>query len=138
MEILKKWKTAITEVGSIEKGHVSFKFENPAQYPFIQKEARSLGGTLTYSPSSEVITISLGQLFQILDQVYKRVFAEKPGHQYLIEDLLKKIKTDLVGENELKKIRGDKEKKLKLTQILSIASSLTSIGGLISKIFFGV
>jgi hypothetical protein len=103
MEILKKWKSALTEIDSIEKGHVGFKFENPAYYPFIQEEARSLGGTVTYSSASELITVSLGTLFKILDAVYKRVFEQKPGHQYLIEDLLKKIKNDLIGDNELKR-----------------------------------
>jgi hypothetical protein len=138
MEILGKWKDSLTEVESIEKGHVTFKFENPAFFPFVQKEVRKLGATVTYSPGSEVVTMSLSTLFQTLDVVYKQVFEKKQGHQYLIEDLLKKIKTDLIGENELTKIRADKEKKLKLTDVLTNAQKLASIGGFITKIFFGV
>lgn len=135
MEILGRWKDAITNIESIEKGQVAFKFENPADFPFIQKEARQAGGTIAYSPSSEVIIVFLATLFRILDQVYKVVFSEAPGHQYLIKDLLEKIKSDLIGPNELKNIKQDKEKKLKLTQILSTASELASIGKVVISVF---
>ena len=135
MDIIKNWASSVTEIESIEKGQVAFKFENPAHFRYIQKEVRVAGGTVNYSRSSEAITISLGTLFKVLDEVYKRVFENKKGHQYLIEDVLKRIKTDLIGTNELKKIQDDKEKKLRLTKILTSAANLASIGQLIAAVY---
>lgn len=135
MDIVKNWASAVTEIESIERGQVVFKFENPARFRYIQKEVRLAGGTVTYSRSSEAITISLGTLFKVLDQVYRRVFEDKKGHQYLIENVLKRIKTDLIGTNELKKIQDDKERKHRLTKILSNAANLASIGQLIAAVY---
>lgn len=133
--ILQNWAKVTTEIESLEKEQVVFKFENPAHFRFLQKRTRAVGGTVFYSKGSESVTISLATLFKVLNEVYQDVFKEKKGHQYLIEDLLKKIKTDLMGENELKKIQADKGKKLKITQVLSIASNLSSIGKFIMPIF---
>lgn len=135
MTLIQSWIRSTTEVESLDKGQVVFKLENPAHFRFLQKEARAAGGTVAYSKTSEAITVSLATLFKVLDQVYSRVFANKTGHQYLVKGLLEKIKTDLIGHNELKKIKGDKEKKLKLTQVLSTASNLSSIGKFIIAVF---
>ena len=63
MTIIRDWKSSITEVSSIEKGQVVFKFENPGYFRYIQKETRNAGGTVIYSKSAESITISLATLF---------------------------------------------------------------------------
>ncbi|WPJ97526.1 hypothetical protein SH580_07360 [Coraliomargarita algicola] len=136
MDILKQWKTTITEVNRIESGEVRFKLENPAYFRYVQREVRIAEGTVKYDKNSEAIVVSLSTLFKVLDHVHGVIFKDLTGHQALIKDLIEKIKKDLIGENELKKMKDDKEKKLKLTQIISTASSLSSIGGLIQTIFF--
>ncbi len=135
MRIVEDWASSITEIESIEKGQVVFKFEHPGHFRFIQNEVRIAGGTVSYSRSSEAMTISLATLFKVLDQAHGHVLKDKKGFQYLIENLLKKIKNDLIGQNELEKIKKDKEKKLKLTQIISTASNLVSIGKVVSTVF---
>jgi len=135
MAILNQWKSTLTEVDRIESGEVRFKLENPAYYRYVQREVRRAEGTAKYDRSSEALVVSLGTLFKVLDYVHGEVFRYHSGHKGRIKQLLNKIKQDLIGKNELKKIQEDKAKKLKLTQILSSAASLSSIGGLIITVF---
>jgi hypothetical protein len=135
MTIIRDWKSSITEVSSIEKGQVVFKFENPGYFRYIQKETRAAGGTVTYSKNAEAITISLATLFAVLDSVYGRLLSDKAGHQALLKDLLQKIKTDLIGPNKLQQLKDDKQRKTRLAQILTNASNLSSIGSLIVSVF---
>jgi hypothetical protein len=116
------------------QGPGCLKFENPAYFPFIQREAGEVEGTINYSSSSEAITVSLHTLFESSIGL-TRTFSLNRQAINISSKIFSKMKTDLIGTNELKKIKEDKHKKLKLTEILSAASTLTSIGKLVAPVF---
>jgi hypothetical protein len=131
MKIIEQLNTTITEVDNIESGEVKFKLENPAYFRYVQREIRALGGTVRYDRASEAVSLSLELLFEMLNRVSESILTGKIGNQAELKQFIEKIKTDVIGKSLLTKIKKDKDKKLKITKILTHASSLASIGGLL-------
>jgi hypothetical protein len=134
-DILKQWENSITSVDRMESGEVRFKFENPAYFRYLQREVRSLGGTVRYDRASEAVTLGLDLLFGILNRVHGSIFKNYPGTQAVVIQLLEKIRKDIIGNTQLKLIKEDKDNRLKITQIISTASKLGSIGKLVVTAF---
>lgn len=135
IKILSKLQNTKFELESNEKSQIKFKFENPALYKFFQKRLRTIGGTAPYSSSYEVITISLGTLFELLDHLYdqsqtKFKTIEMEQIHPLIEAVIVQIGVSL-GKKKLKELSGKEGIKTKAGKALSLASSLSGIGSFI-------
>lgn len=123
------------EVDSLERAQVRFKLENPALHRFLQKRVRKHEGTITYSASTEAITINLQLLFIVLDEVYDSSQSEfNTDDMDEIRPLIEKTITAIgksLGKKRLKELLAGEAKGSKLGVILDGASKLSGIGGLI-------
>jgi len=138
VDILTAISSSKFELESLEKCDIRFKLENPAVYRFIQKRVRKHGGTVSYSRSSEMVTISLRTFFEVLDDVYVACESEfktihldaiKAGTEKTIAQIGKTL-----GKEKLKKLKDESSTKTKLGKTLDIGAKLAGIGKFIAAL----
>ena len=136
--ILTGISTAKFELESLEKGQIRFKLENPSLHRFLQKRVREHGGTVTYSPSSEVVTISLSTFFEVLDDIYLACESQfKTTHLDVIKNATEKTIEQIaktVGKARIKKLKDETLTSTKLGTALDVGSKLSGIGSLIAAL----
>ena len=121
------------ELESLERGQIRFKLENPALYRFLQKWLRQNGGSATYSPASEIVTISLALFLTTLNDVYNQCDGALRGRRDEIrthvDNAINRV-FETIGKERIKALQKGGAGG-KLGTVLNDAANLSAIGGTI-------
>lgn len=130
-------KDSTFTVKSMERGEVSFLLTDPALFRFFQQKVGESGGTASYSPSSETVTVGLKSLLSVLNDVL--LLAEnryQPEDLGFIRDWTKETLTKVVeslGKEQIKTLKG-KDKASGLATAWRAAKELKQLWAILSPL----
>jgi len=112
VQILKHIASSDFELESLEQGKVRFKMENPAWIRYLRNWTRKVGGTVSYSVSSEAVSVSLNNFFKVLNRLYDLPRNAHPEGvvdtiKSEIDKVLQQIR-DTLGKERIKELREGK------------------------------
>jgi len=138
-EILKLFSRTDFEIESYERGQIRFRFGNPALYKFFQARLRRIERTATYSPSYEIVVISIESFLLLLEHVSDK---RKTGFSTtemdvispLVGTVIKRI-SDSLGKTKIKDLKDGKKSTSALAKALNHAATFAKIGTIVKSVF---
>ena len=125
-------------ISSFEKNDISFSFTQIESLPILKQRFREVKGTVNYHKESEVMTVNINRLYEVLDNIWDKYYKtekdleNKTGQEKI--ELLSKIYGKIGKDIDSEKGSFRPEQKKKITIIYEHLEKIVDVASIISKI----